>query len=172
MAHDFSRGDVAGLMEEVQSQLHSIARLQQQRLALMGKATVRGGRVTVVVNADGNVIETKFGRGVEDLEYAELARAVTQAAQEATADVRRQSQELLAPFQEERARLPKLSDLVEGMPDLSSQMPAQTHASLSKPDSLERATAAGTDSAAMAFDNVESLDNVKSRERGVTDSGW
>ncbi|MFI6046322.1 YbaB/EbfC family nucleoid-associated protein [Nocardia sp. NPDC051321] len=172
MAHDFSRGDVADLMEEVQSQLHSIARLQQQRVALVGKATVRGGRVTVVVNADGAVIETKFGRGIEDLEYAELARAVTQAAQEAIADVRRQSQELLAPFQEERARLPKLSDLVEGMPDLSGQMPAQTYAPMSKPDSLERAITAGTDSAAMTFDNVESLDNVKSRERGVTDSGW
>ncbi|MEU7142923.1 YbaB/EbfC family nucleoid-associated protein [Nocardia sp. NPDC046473] len=172
MAHDFSRGDVADLMEEVQSQLHSIARLQQQRVALVGKATVRGGRVTVVVNADGAVIETKFGRGIEDLEYAELARAVTQAAQEAIADVRRQSQELLAPFQQERARLPKLSDLVEGMPDLSGQMPAQTYAPMSKPDSLERAITAGTDSAAMTFDNVESLDNVKSRERGVTDSGW
>ncbi|MFD6160197.1 YbaB/EbfC family nucleoid-associated protein [Nocardia sp. NPDC060256] len=172
MAHDFSRGDVADLMEEVQSQLHSIARLQQQRVALVGKATVRGGRVTVVVNADGAVIETKFGRGIEDLEYAELARAVTQAAQEAIADVRRQSQELLAPFQQERARLPKLSDLVEGMPDLSGQMPAQTYAPMSKPDSLERAITAGTDSAAMTFDNVESLDTAKSRERGVTDSGW
>jgi len=101
-----------------------------------------GGRVTVSVNADGVLIDVKFGRGVEELEYADLSRAILKAAQDATADVARQTQELMAPIQEERARLPKLSDLVEGMPDLSSLMPSAERAPQSKPDAPDRLAAA------------------------------
>ncbi|WP_280454930.1 YbaB/EbfC family nucleoid-associated protein [Nocardia brasiliensis] len=171
MTRDFSRGDVAGLMDEVQSQLRNIAQLQRQRTALVGKATVRGGRVTVSVNADGVVIDVKFGRNVEELEYADLARAVLQASQEAAADVMRQTQELMAPIQEDRARLPKLSDLVEGMPDVRSMMPTMDRAPQSKPDAPDRAAAAAADEG-MTFDNVETVEQVVPKKPGVTDSGW
>ncbi|QIS07183.1 YbaB/EbfC family DNA-binding protein [Nocardia brasiliensis] len=155
-------------MDEVQSQLRNIAQLQRQRMALVGKASVRGGRVTVSVNADGVVIDVKFGRNVEDLEYSELARAVLQASQEAAADVMRRSQELMASVQEDRARLPKLSDLVEGMPDLRSMMPPVERAPQSKPDAFDRTAA----DQAMTFDNVETVEQVKPKKPGVTDSGW
>ncbi|PXX66592.1 DNA-binding protein YbaB [Nocardia tenerifensis] len=171
MTHDFSRENVAGLMDEVQSQLRNIAQLQRQRTALIGKASERGGRVTVAVNADGVLIDVKFGRGVEDLEYPELARAILKAAQDATADVMRRTQELMAPIQQDRARLPKLSDLVEGMPDVSSLMPTMERAPQTKPDARDRATVAAEDTG-MTFDNVEPVEQVKPTKPGVTDSGW
>ncbi|WP_405167250.1 YbaB/EbfC family nucleoid-associated protein [Nocardia sp. NBC_01499] len=157
-------------MDEVQSQLRTIAQLQHQRLALIGKASERGGRVTVTVNADGVLIDLKFGRGVEDLEYAELARAILKATQDATADVTRRTEELMAPIQQDRARLPKLSDLVEGMPDISSMMPTVERAPRSKPDAPDRAAA--LDDPGMIFDNVETVDRAKPTKPGVTDSGW
>ncbi len=169
MTHDFSRGDVAGLMDEVQSQLRTIAQVQRQRMALVGKASERGGRVTVSVNADGVLIDLKFGRGVEDLEYPELARAILKAAQDATADVVRQAEELMAPIQQDRARLPKLSDLVEGMPDVSSLMPTAERAPQSKPDAPDRVAAEDT---GMSFENVEPIERAKPTKPGVTDSGW
>lgn len=170
--NDFNRGDVEGLLDQVQSQLQMIGQLQQKRANLIGRGSVRSGRVSVAVNADGVVIDVKFGRNVEDLEYSELARAVTDASRRAVEDVTQQAKQLMAPLEKDRARLPKLSDLLPGMPDLSSAMPSQERAPMTKPDDPSRVLNDESDSPPMKFDNVEVVDGNAAGKRGVTDSGW
>ncbi|MGS2808670.1 YbaB/EbfC family nucleoid-associated protein [Nocardia sp. MW-W600-9] len=156
MTNEQAKADLAEIIEGVQDQMRAVARIQQARAEIVASATVRR-RVTVTVNADNKVIETKFGADIEDLGYAEIAKAVTEAAQQASAEVARKVNELMAPFQQQRARMPKISDLVEGMPEF--RIPPTVEASTAPPDSAER-RGGGEDPA--------------QRERGsaATDSGW
>jgi DNA-binding protein YbaB len=169
MTDGFGPKEFPYLTDDVQSVLQNLGRLQRERTTLVGRSSVRRGRVTAAVNADGVLVDLKFGRNVEDLGYPELARVVIEAVQEATADVVRKSQELMAPLKEQKDRLPKLSDLVPGMPDLSDQMPKPQRAPLTKPSSEDDDESR---SKTMTFDNVEVVEQHSSREPGVTDSGW
>jgi DNA-binding protein YbaB len=148
------------LMDDIQSTLQTVARLQRERAALVGRATVRRGRVSVAVNADNVLVDVQFGRDIEDLDYPELARAIVEATQAATVDVGRKSKELMQPLQEQRARLPKLSDLVPGMPDIRGRLPVPEPPPWTRPAS-GRADA-----------DAEAVARRNSREPGVTDSGW
>ncbi|WP_043647679.1 YbaB/EbfC family nucleoid-associated protein [Nocardia thailandica] len=130
MVNERAKSDLYEIMETVQEQFRQVERIQRERADIVGKSTVRK-RVTVTVNADNKIIETKFGADIEDLTYPEIAKAVTEAAQLAADDVARQLAELMSPFQATRARLPKLSDLIEGMPEL--RMPGKVDAPLNPP---------------------------------------
>ncbi|WP_433195542.1 YbaB/EbfC family nucleoid-associated protein [Nocardia sp. CA-107356] len=171
MTNEFAKAEMAAVLDEVQQQFRAIAQVQRQRAELTASATVRK-RITVTVNADGTIIETKFAAGVEELSYSEIAKAVTEAAQKATAEVMRKAQELMMPLHDRRARLPKLSDLIEGMPDLSAEMPKAPRVSLAPPNAEERRTVADDDSAPMEFSNVEVVSRQVGADRGVTDSSW
>lgn len=166
MGNEHAKSDMAEILGEVEAQMRVIAGIQRSRSALVGTGSVRRNRVTVSVNADGTVIETKFGQGIEDLTHSEIAKAVTEAAQKAAGHLAEQHAALMAPLQERRARMPKLSDLVEGMPDLRLAEPPQP--SLAPPDSLDRAVSAGTEEP--RYNDVEQLPGP-SKGR-VTDSGW
>ncbi|MBO0854441.1 MAG: YbaB/EbfC family DNA-binding protein, partial [Nocardia sp.] len=120
----------------------------------------------VSVNADGVVVETKFGAGIEDLSYSEIARAVTDAAQQASKNLANKSAELMAPLRERRAKLPKLSDLIEDMPDLS--IAGVVEPSLAPPNSPDRESASGPDE--LRFPDAETLSEQPGRR--VTDSSW
>lgn len=161
--------DYPDLMEDIQSTLQTVARLQRERIALVGRASTRRGRITAVVNADNVLVDLKFNQNVDDLSHAELSRAIVEATQAAAADLARKSKELMQPLQEQRARLPKISDLVPGMPDLREGMPVPQPPPLTKP-ATDR-DAAGEDSA-LTYDNVEVVDERNSHEPGVTDSSW
>lgn len=171
MTNEFAKAEMAAVLDEVQQQFRAIAQVQQQRAELTASATVRK-RITVTVNADGTIIETKFGSGIEELSYGEIAKAVTEAAQKATAEVTRKAQELMTPLHDRRARLPKLSDLIEGMPDLSAEMPKAPKVSLAPPNSEERRSVSDDDAAPMEFSNVEVVSRQSATDRGVTDSSW
>ncbi|MGV9674817.1 YbaB/EbfC family nucleoid-associated protein [Nocardia sp. NPDC003482] len=158
-----SRADLAGLIDDVQEQLRTIARLQMERAELVATATVRK-RVTVTVNADNTIIDTTFGPDIEDLTYPEIAKAITEAAQQASAEVARKTRDLFAPLQDQRARLPKLTELVEGMPDLS--LPEPPRASIDPP--RRRPASDGS----MRFTDVEAFDHERDRNHRATDSGW
>ncbi|MGQ4618079.1 YbaB/EbfC family nucleoid-associated protein [Nocardia sp. R7R-8] len=166
MTNEQAKADLADILDGVQEQMRIIARLQQERAELTGRATVRGKRVTVVVNADNTVIDTQFGTDIEDLSHAEIAKAVTEAAQQASAEVARKTRELMAPLETHRARMPKLSDLVEGMPEVRAPepIPAPTAA----PNARERREF--SDGSGMRFTDTETVE----RHRGgsVTDSSW
>jgi hypothetical protein len=174
MTNEFAKAELAEVLDEVQQQMRGIARVQQQRAQLTASATVRR-RVTVTVNADGTIIETKFGPGIEELGFSEIAKAVTAAAQQACAEVARKGQELMMPLHDRRARLPKMSDLIDGMPDFTAEIPPRPTVSLAPPEAEERRIAVGAaedSSPAMEFSNVEEVGHERTRDRGVTDSGW
>lgn len=168
MANEFAKAQLAEVRAAFQDQLALIADLQARRTRLTATGTARGKRVTVTVNADGTVIETKFNGNVSDLGYADIARAVTAAAQEAAAELARKSSELMAPLQEMRGRFPKVHEIVEGMPDLTAQRPTAPEVSLAPPNSPERRVAATADHT--PFENVERL--PQHDDSGVTESGW
>ncbi|MBB5912862.1 DNA-binding protein YbaB [Nocardia transvalensis] len=167
MTNERAKNDLATVMDGVEEQLRTIARLQTERTRLTASATVSGKRVTVTVNADNTVVETRFGPGIEDLSHGEIAKAVTDAAQRAAAEMARRTKELFAPLQAQRERMPKLTDLVEGMPDL--HVPEAPPVSTAAPGSPERQQ--DSDGSAV-FADVETFDHQHSRGRGVTDSSW
>ncbi|WP_280231533.1 YbaB/EbfC family nucleoid-associated protein [Nocardia cyriacigeorgica] len=169
MANERAKAELAGLIEEVGQQFREIARIQEERAQLTASATVRRKRVTVTVNADGVVIETKFGPNIEDLSYSEIAAAVTEAAQKANAEVLRKGRQLMNPLDDRRARLPKLSDLIEGMPDLTGNLPTPRRASTAAPAARSR-DSVEDGSAAPEFVDAEMPKPVGGD--GVTDSGW
>ncbi|CCF61645.1 YbaB/EbfC family nucleoid-associated protein [Nocardia cyriacigeorgica] len=169
MANERAKTELAGLIEEVGQQFREIARIQEERAQLTASATVRRKRVTVTVNADGVVIDTKFGPNIEDLSYSEIAAAVTEAAQKANAEVLRKGQQLMNPLDDRRARLPKLSDLIEGMPDLTGDLPKPRRASTDAPAARSQSTVEDG-SAAPEFADAEVP--KPDSDGGVTDSGW
>ncbi|WP_194825894.1 YbaB/EbfC family nucleoid-associated protein [Nocardia sp. XZ_19_231] len=158
MTNEQARSDLHTVMDGVQEQLRTIARMQQERAQIVGTATVRK-RVTVTVNADNQVIETKFAADIDDLDYAEIAKAVTEAAQQAAAEVARKTAELTSPLQAQRARMPRLSDMIDGMPEL--RIPQPVEASLAPPKARERAEQVGGEEPA-----------DRGRPNAATDSSW
>ncbi|RJO72081.1 YbaB/EbfC family DNA-binding protein [Nocardia panacis] len=123
MPNERAREDMLEIMDDFEQQMELISRLGAERARIIGRASVRGKRVTVAVNAEGALIDTRFSADIDDLDYAEIASAVTEAARLAAADAAAQARELMTPLLVQRARLPKLSDLIEGMPDLSGRVP-------------------------------------------------
>ncbi len=123
MVNERLAADVATMLEGLQDQMRGIADLQQRRSELTATASIGDDRVQVTVNADGMVVETKFGSEVSDLSYEELAEYVTAAAQAAMQGAQNRSRELMRPLIERRSRLPKLSEIVEGAPDLEDILP-------------------------------------------------
>ncbi|MGV9663642.1 YbaB/EbfC family nucleoid-associated protein [Nocardia niigatensis] len=165
MTNEQRKADLHAILDGFAEQMRTITQLQRERAALTASATVRGKRVTVTVNADGTVIETKFGSGIEDLDYPEIAKAVTEAAQQASAEVARRGREIMAPVSQNRDRMPKLTDLVPGMPDLSKELaiPAPPVVSTAPPKSPERLG---------GYREPSADDAARSRRGGATDSGW
>jgi DNA-binding protein YbaB len=133
MENERTAADFADLMDTVNGQIRAIAEAQRKRVDLVATASARDGRVTVTCNADGVPIETEFSDDIDDLDYDDIAAAVTEAAQAAAADVARQAQELIAPIQKTRSRLPSLSSMVEGLPDLRAKTPEPQRASFDPP---------------------------------------
>jgi hypothetical protein len=122
--------------------------------------------VTVTVNAECTVIETRFGDNVSDLSYAELARAMTEAAQQAAYELECKRNDLMQPLLENRGRLPKLHELVEGMPDLTPRIPKAPEVSTAPPNAPERLEQAAD--TASRFTDVEQPHS----RRSVTNTGW
>lgn len=166
MANDRDKEELVALIGETKDQLRAIVEIQRARADLVGTGSALRNRVTVTVNADGTVIETKFGAGIEDLSYSEIARAVTEAAQKAAKDLADRHRTLVEPLESRRARMPKLADLIEDMPDLN--LPEASKPSLAPPYSRDRA---------VPFDVGEprfaDAEEYPSKPEGrIIDSGW
>lgn len=162
-----AKADLAELLAGFDRQMVTIARIQQARAQIIGRAAVRGKRVRVAVNVEGVVIETTFGADIDDLEYAEIAAAMTAAAQQAAADAKRQEQQLLAPLLEQQARMPKLHEMLDEIPDLSDRIPAHPAVSTAAPRARQQPV---FDSDAPSFTDVEEYQPP--RNRGAIDTGW
>jgi DNA-binding protein YbaB len=127
------RTDFDDLMAKFTEGMRLISELSHRRAELTASAAVENGRVTVTVNADGAVIETKFSSDVDDLDHDTLARAMTSAAQQAFREVGRLSRELMAPVAAHHASMPTLPDLIPGMPDVRALIPQPPQVSMAPP---------------------------------------
>jgi DNA-binding protein YbaB len=143
MENERTHADFADLMDTVNSHIRSIADAQRKRSELMATASAREGRVTVTCNADGVPIDTVFSDDIDDLDYDDIAAAVTEAAQDAAAEVARRAEELIAPIKKTRSRLPSLSSMVEGLPDLRAKTPEPQRASFDSPAARRDAEESG-----------------------------
>lgn len=169
MVRERGEADAAGIVEGFSQQMRALAETTRKRALLTASGTAASGRVTVTVNADSIVIATKFSSDIDDLTFDEIAKAVTTAAQQAAAEVGRKTTELFQPLTDERARMPKLSELFEGMPDL--EMPPNPAAALSAPGSRERLEQEAEP--APEFTGAEDYDDWRSKQgTGITDRNW
>ncbi|MFI5715601.1 YbaB/EbfC family nucleoid-associated protein [Nocardia sp. NPDC051750] len=163
MTNEQAKADFAAIMSGVQEQMRTIARIQQQRAEITATGTARGKKVRVTVNADNTVIDVKFADDVDELSYSEIAKAITEAGQRATEQLTEKTADLMAPLETQRARLPKLSDLVEGMDEL--EMPGVVPASTARPDAAQRRDI--SDGSGLRFAGEDG-----SGRGSVTDSSW
>lgn len=154
------------LLDDARQQLRAITQLIAERATLTASATVRK-RVTVTVNADNIIIETKFGPGIEELSPPEIAAAVTEAGQLACTAMARKSSELMAPAVLDSQRLPKLTGMVEDIPDLP--IPQPVAASTAPPNSPERHLGSHPDPG-MHFAETENY--PRATGNSATDSAW
>ncbi|MEU4342152.1 YbaB/EbfC family nucleoid-associated protein [Nocardia sp. NPDC023852] len=138
MTNEASMARLADLLDTVQAGMKSIEKMQQQRALLTGVGTAANDRVKVTVNADGAVIETRLTGDIHKLTYDQIGDAVTSAAQDAIAEMRRKTAELMQPLQERNPLVPKLSELAPGAPDVFDLIPKPPEASLAPPDSPDR----------------------------------
>jgi DNA-binding protein YbaB len=123
--NDELRHEMTEVLALVQEQMADLAAMEQKRAALTATAVTADGMVEVTVNAQGQLVKTVIDEAyLDDHEFDELANHITQAAQEAAGNAARQITELLAPIGERRKRLPPLSDIVDGAPDLRDLVPS------------------------------------------------
>lgn len=171
MAREHGEAKAASILEGFSQQMREIAEASRKRAQLTASASAASGRVTVTVNADSIVIATRFSSDVAELTFDEIAKAVTTAAQNAAADIGRQTEELMGPLKDKRARMPKLSELFEGMPDLQAKAPVPEAASLAPPKARERLSQLGTGPAPEFTEAVE-YEDWHSNDSGPTSKGW
>ncbi|RJO75104.1 YbaB/EbfC family DNA-binding protein [Nocardia panacis] len=171
MANEAAKAELAELLTSVQTGIAEIARMQREHAKLTASATVAGKRVTVVVNANGDVIQTVLGRNADELTHAQLAQAFTEAQQQAAAAVRARTKAMVAQVRQKNARLPGLSDFVPGLPDLRELIPDPPQPSLDPPAARARAVVVDDGAAGMEFTDVEQLDR-DSGGSDVANSGW
>jgi DNA-binding protein YbaB len=132
------RQDAALMMDALSEQMSGIAKIQRDRARITATVTARDKRISVTVNADGILIETKFAEDVKDLSYDEIAAAMTKAVQEAAKKAGAMSNELMDPLRDKKMRLPRLSEMLEGAPDLGAMMPLTPPVSTAPPGAAER----------------------------------
>ncbi|MEU7140972.1 YbaB/EbfC family nucleoid-associated protein [Nocardia sp. NPDC046473] len=138
MANERLQADAAMMMEALQEQMLGLAKIHRDRFSLTATATACDERISVTVNANGVLIDTEFADDIDELTYAEIATAMTEAVQAAAREVNEQARQLLAPLREHKSQLPRLSDLIEGAPDLGSVLPVVPPASVAPPNAPER----------------------------------
>lgn len=160
MPEEISEALVADVLEEVTANIAAIQAFHQQRLRLTAEGSSADKRVTIVVNADGVIIETRLADDVGELSYAELAKAMTTAAQRAVAEIRRVTGELLAPIRQRQERLPAITELFPGMPELTEALRVPAASTVPPQDRARGEAGAGAEP------------DRRSRLPEVTDRSW
>lgn len=167
MTNERRKDDLAEALDDLQRQVRLMTELQQQRAQLTGTGTVRDKYVTITVNADNAVIQTRFSPDIGELSFDEIAEAVTAAAQAAIADVTRKIQKLAEPLAAKQSGMPKLQDMVEELTGVRTEIPPAPPATLVPPSTAEHEF----DSTAMVFSASEGYDErPRRRRRGATET--
>ncbi|MBU3065385.1 YbaB/EbfC family nucleoid-associated protein [Nocardia sp. NEAU-G5] len=114
--------ETAKTIEQYRTRLDEINRLQTERTRLMGVGTVERRRVTVTVNADGITIDIRFSSDIGDLDYDEIATAITEASRLAVADVAEQTTALFAPIAPDPAGRIETDEILSGIANMRDQL--------------------------------------------------
>lgn len=166
--NEMSMAQLTDLFDSVQVGMKSIENMQQKWALLTATGFSAHKRVTVSINAEGEVIETLFSSDISGLSYEEIAKAVTEAAQAAMAELRRKTVALQESLQEVNARIPALSELAPGALNVMGLVPEPPRVSTAPPGAPERLVA---ESEAMEFSDTEQVD-TDSSQSGVTGPSW
>jgi len=156
MFDERTRDRVTTVLERLKTQMATMAESQQEWMKLTASASAGNSRVTVLVNANGVIIETKFANDIGDLDYPEIAAAVTQAHQKAVVEVTRKAGELLEPFRAQVMSDAEVEELMPGLPDPLDPLSGLVQPSVAAPKSLT--------------DDVAEAD--RSESRGVLRKSW
>lgn len=136
--------DFTEILAQAEEQMAEIAAIQKKQAALVTTASAADGLVTVSVNAQGVVIETKIDRDfLDEFDLDDLGRYITQAAQAAAKDVQSQAAALIAPAAERRKVFPSLSELIPDAPDIRDFTAEIPKPSLAPPNSPSRLSLEG-----------------------------
>ncbi|MEU1523337.1 YbaB/EbfC family nucleoid-associated protein [Nocardia rhamnosiphila] len=135
MVNERLQEDMATMLSGLSHQMRSIAEVQKKRSLLTATVLAEEKRIEVTVNADGLLIDTKFADDILDLTPDEIAAAITKAVQDAAAQVQLRARELMEPLLAHRDSLPKLSEMIEGAPDLAGLIPQPLETPTVSPDS-------------------------------------
>ncbi|MEC3919241.1 YbaB/EbfC family nucleoid-associated protein [Nocardia sp. CDC160] len=153
-----------GYIEAFREGIDVIAQLQKRRAQLVGTAISQDGRISVAVNADRVIIEIKYADDIDDLTYEEISSVTVAVAQQAAAELDRSVNALFKDFRRGHERMPKLSEFIEGMPDVLDSVPTPPAASIAPPDSRERLN---------VEDDAAEPNNPTTRKRpGVAELDW
>ncbi|WP_327119115.1 YbaB/EbfC family DNA-binding protein [Nocardia sp. NBC_01730] len=170
MTDDLAAGQLIDLLDTIKAGIASIGLAQQQAAALTATVSVARRQVAVSVNAEGVVIDVRFGDEIDQFDYREIARAVCTAAQAAAVEVQSKRAALMARLDEEQARMPKLSEFLPGMPDVLDMIPPAPVVATAPPGAAEEDA---DEDAPMEFTDVEEWDHEPSENRsGITDAQW
>lgn len=135
MVNERLQEDMATMLSGLSHQMRGIAEIQKKRSLLTATVLAEEKRIEVTVNADGVLIDTKFADDVVDLTMDEIAAALTKAVQDAAAQVQQRARELMDPLLAHRNSMPKLSEIIEGAPDLGGLIPQPPKTPTVSPDS-------------------------------------
>ncbi|MGF6889185.1 DNA-binding protein YbaB [Nocardia sp. GAS34] len=133
------RGGGEDLMPQLQEHLQALTEARQQRARLTASATSRDRRVTITVDANGVIASTRFADDIGELVPDELARMVTQVAQEAAKVVARRNQELVAALAAQHGGLSEMAQRVTELPTMGFEMsvPAPLFAALQPSEQVD-----------------------------------
>lgn len=129
------------LIDHFQQAVGRIADARSALRAMTATASAEHGRIVVTVDVTGAIARTEFSDEVADLPYGAIARGIVAAAQHAAAEVRRKREELMAPLQALRARMPAVDEHLPGLTMLAglrAELPQQVPAPLTPPSEREQ----------------------------------
>ncbi|RDI63376.1 YbaB/EbfC family nucleoid-associated protein [Nocardia pseudobrasiliensis] len=140
MAED-GAGSAARTSEAAEQRARDIAELESRRKLLTATAMACENRITVTVNADGVLIETKFSADIGDLSYAEVAEALPIAVRAAAREVTRRGRAMMWPLLERDTEIPIMASDVgvtgPGAAVALTLTPQDIPASLREPEDLQ-----------------------------------
>ncbi|WP_157224062.1 YbaB/EbfC family nucleoid-associated protein [Nocardia paucivorans] len=166
--NEISMAQLTDMFESVQAGMKSLEEMQRKWALLTATGFAARKRVSVSVNAEGEVIETRFADDIGELDYTEIAKAVTEAARAAMAELRGKTAALMALPAEHDSRIPTFAELAPEAPDLMGLVPEPPRVSTAPPGAPERRMA---ESEAMEFSDTEQLEDGTSSS-GVLDPSW
>ncbi|SFS93145.1 YbaB/EbfC family nucleoid-associated protein [Saccharopolyspora flava] len=112
---------VNGLLDKFHQQTALLEQAQSAASSATATVTSPDGLVTATVDATGTITELEFAsKNFQRTDPKQLARTVRETVHAASAQVKKQMADLVAPVTED---LPDLPDLIDGAPSLKGLLP-------------------------------------------------